>query len=305
MNKLLLELRPSTYALIGVTFLVLSAVSFYANQPIDWLWNILQVLLAGVVAYAFHWASNREEFHSTEQGFTWWLSLVGFIFFAPDAGAWRFLCAALFFAFAMRQTGMAFRQQDAKNVYFNAGFLFGLGAILEPSMICVVPAFLICIAYTRSGVWREWILGLLGWFLPALMAITLCWYLDRTDLMQLQLGRLSWESKTWSFHWSQILLGILIVWSVIGLFGTFASASNKARNTKTVYLLLSFSFAFAMLASSHGSFLDLSGRWTPFWSLILPFCMVDQKQKWWWKVLFWLILLSFSLSTISFSFNTL
>lgn len=305
MNKLLLQLRPSTYALIGFTFLMLSAVAISTHQTVNWLWDVLKVIMAGVVAYAFHWSSNREEFHNDQQGFTWWLALIGFVLFIPNSGVWQFLWASLFFALAMRQTGMAFRQQDAKNIYFNAGFLFGLGALLEPTVVCVVPAFLICIAYTRSGAWREWILGLLGWLLPTLMAATLCWYFDRMDHMYIQWGKLGWITKAWSWHWSQLSLVVLIVWSVVGLFGTFASSSNKARNTKTVYLLLSLSFAFAMLAASDGAFYDLSGRLAPFWSLILPFSMVDQKQKWWWKVLFWLILLSFSLSAISFSFNTL
>ena len=305
MNKLLLQLRSPTYVIIGATFVVLSAVAITARQPMHWLLGVLQVLMAGVASYSLHWSSNREEFHHNEQGFTWWLALVGLLVFKPNAGVWQFLSATLFFSFAMRQTGMAFRQQDAKNIYFNAGFLFGLGALFEPTMVYVLPAFLICIAYTRSGDWREWILGILGWLLPVVMAITICWYFDRMDIINIQWNALGWVTKAWSCHWSQLSLTILTIWSIFGLLGTLASSSNKARNTKTVYLLLSFSFAFAMLASSDGSFHDLSGRLAPFWSMILPFSMVDQKQKWWWKVLFWFIMLTFALSAISSSLNTL
>lgn len=200
------------------------------------------------------------------------------------------LAATPLYLEGINQTLKVYRQPQVTHFYFNAGFLFGASTLLSPSYLTAMLALFAAVFYTRTGQWRELFLPLLGFLLPPLFFLTLVWLFGvktpdgwvyaTADLLGSSSGL-----AAWMFY---AFVGVLTLFGITRMLGSFNSSSNKSKNSKA--LLLVFLLAQCIgLPFWVSESLTFQAQWIlPTAVLLLSYVFLDRSGRWQ-QILFYLL----------------
>lgn len=195
-------------------------------------------LLAG--AWSVHFVYNRHEFIEDRSALASWMYVLFWMTFSMDQITHPLLWANIPLIWSVHWIFSVYRQNDAKNRYFNAGVLMGTSTLISTNLIWLTPILFVCIAYTRSFKWREWWLAFSGLLLPWFMYLTLKWVVDPSFIHGFDLwAALPCSEPVEGFQW--IGMGLLLLAALVGfqkLFASFTGSSNRARNTRSIFIIL-------------------------------------------------------------------
>lgn len=315
MLNVLRSSQPLAFVIVTVTWLLGLILQFFVPTPnqITWSFFDTHALLPGYAwisnlilvlpALALHRSYSNNEFAPHRNSLAVWIYLLFGSLFCLAFPLHPYLIAQTFFALSLHQIWKVYRQGDAKHLYFNASLLIGCSAIIVPNTSLLFLGLLVSLAYTRSGIWREWAWSIIGFILPPVILIVLMWYFNSTEYLNNWLDNFGWNSKYKLSFSVSIPLILLTLWGVKELLSTYSAISNKSRNTKTTALFMSISMIVVAL-------FDLSNNIDLAWFLILPvvglttpFVVLKNNRPWWMKTIFWALLLWSSLALVGGIFN--
>ncbi|MGB1032837.1 MAG: DUF6427 family protein, partial [Flavobacteriales bacterium] len=203
------------------------------------------------------------------------------------------------------QIWQVYRQGDAKHLYFNACLLLGCAALVVPNASLLFIGTLVSLAYTRSGIWREWAWSLIGFLLPAAFLLTLLWFYNSLALVQYWVDHFGWNTKIQLTLSATVPITLLTLWGTKELLSTYSASSNKSRNTKTTALFMSIAILLVALFELSN---NINLAWyfmLPVYSLLIPFIVLKEKRTWWMKSIFWALLLWTTFSLVGLIFNVM
>ena len=246
---------------------------FYANTELNFgVWNdffhssyhglnwfsTLLILINGIVLNKLF---NRSNFFDRITYLIAPSYLVLMTFFEVGFTFSGMLVAHTLLIFMLQQLFELNQNDDSKAIIFNVMFLAGAAATFLPSLIFVMPLFIITIRFIRPLSFRDVLVGLIAAVLPFVYlyaAFYTLGYSDRPIIFRHTLGDLNGD-------WL-VVLGVLSVAAIMG-FVTFMSQWQKSaiRTKRQFQMLLALFFTFLILALIH----LLSFQQIDFFSLLL------------------------------------
>lgn len=157
---------------------------------------------------------------------------------------------ALFLLLALLRFFRIFGEPKAYSIIFDVGFLLGVGSLFYVNLCIVVPAFLFGISILSHGTnWREYLILLLGFFLPFIFALSYFFYTDQlgavievfVDFVTQPINSLGGNLLL------QIYLGILIFISLIASIDIARHYDTKKVSSRKYFMVFFFIFLFSML----------------------------------------------------------
>lgn len=207
--------------------------------------HFLMLLLNAVV---LNWVFNSREFLEKN---TFIVSL-NYLIFASFFHTWgeanwlfvAHLCCILGFGlfFGVKP------QVNSKKAAFNASFLFGLSLFFETSFVVLLPVILLMFVVIRGFYWRELLLMLIGFLLPATAYISFV-HLTNQQMSNSILSGFAYYAPSWQEFTIIATLSLILVFSLLGLRARLHKASLKLKKqTQILTVFAFFVFALGMLA---------------------------------------------------------
>ena len=246
---------------------------FYANNVLNFgFWNdffhssynglnflsALLILMNGIVLNKLF---NRSNFFDRITYLIAPFYLVLMTFFEVGFTFCGMLVAHTFLIFMLQQLFELNQNDDSKSTIFNVMFLAGVAATFLPSLIFVMPLFLIMIRCIRPLRFRDILVGLIAGVLPFVYLYAAFYILGYSDLQTVFRYTVNALNGDWL-----VVLGVLTVAAILG-FVTFMSQWQKSaiRTKRQFQMLLVFFFSFLIFAFIH----LLSFQQIDFFSLLL------------------------------------
>ena len=246
---------------------------FYANNVLNFgFWNdffhssynglnflsALLILMNGIVLNKLF---NRSNFFDRITYLIAPFYLVLMTFFEVGFTFCGMLVAHTFLIFMLQQLFELNQNDDSKSTIFNVMFLAGVAATFLPSLIFVMPLFLIMIRCIRPLRFRDILVGLIAGVLPFVYLYAAFYILGYSDLQTVFRYTVNALNGDWL-----VVLGVLTVAAILG-FVTFMSQWQKSaiRTKRQFQMLLVFFFSFLIFAFIH----LLSFQLIDFFSLLL------------------------------------
>ena len=130
-------------------------------------------------------------------------------------------------------------QQNAKKPAFNASFAFGLSVFFEPTFILLLPALMLMFIVLRGFYMRELLLLCIGFLLPQVGLVSyfeLSGQFDQLNLFQ----KIPFYWPTWQDFTILGLLGLILIFSLLGLRARLLKASLKLKKQTQILTLFTF-----------------------------------------------------------------
>lgn len=208
----------------------LIAHTFSLRLPIWTHWPLI-FLNAALVNYLL----SQHELQPQRNNFAGWLMLVLFWLAPPSVTVSAVLLAMPFFTFSLTILLSVYRQNDAGAAYFNAAFLASVGSLFLTNGAISLLLILLSLLYTRTPNWREITLLILGTAFPPLLFLAIS-YLADSEVMFHSLGAAAVELPGLTLL-LVVSIGALTTVGLLKLLGTFATSSNKSKNSKAVLMI--------------------------------------------------------------------
>jgi hypothetical protein len=137
----------------------------------------------------------------------------------------------------------SYRKDYAFANIFDASILFSIASLFYTPNIVLTLTIFIGILLLRPVIWREWLIALIGLFLPFIFFLTYLFLND--NLKEFWINNMSYNVKETAVQnsiWFKTMLSvtILILTLSLGKLATSLSGTNK-KKTKTISLLIWFS----------------------------------------------------------------
>ncbi|MCG8573863.1 MAG: DUF6427 family protein [Flavobacteriales bacterium] len=143
----------------------------YANDLIHFG---LVVFLVSLTSHQLNNLVNRHDFYNKATflpGLIYSLTLVSFgqLQLSSDLLSHLFIVLSLMQIFKIR------RQEEAKAIVFNSSFLLGVSVMISPLLfiVCLIPW--IALIIFRPFVWREWVMGIIGFTIPVIYQFSIAY----------------------------------------------------------------------------------------------------------------------------------
>ncbi|MFT6726130.1 MAG: hypothetical protein ACI9RU_000294 [Litorivivens sp.] len=206
------------------------------------------------------------------------------------------LLALNFILLGLQSITKVYRQNNASAEYFTSALWFGIAALTWKSMVILLPVLLVCILFTRAMNWREYLVGLVGFFLPFLWLLSICYLLETQEIvvwgLSLTQEQFS-EFLNMSLSWYDLLFaGIMVVLMMLAFrsyVASYAHSTNQSKNTKSITLIAFFSFCLSGVLTP-GHFLLAASL--PAIVLVIPFLFIKKRVGSGPRILFYLFLFS-------------
>lgn len=250
--------------------------------------SLVQLLTIGFI----HRTYNSNEYILGGNYFAAWIYALFSALFSTIFPAHPFLLLHLLMILAMKQVFDVYRQNDVQHHYFNAAFFLGVSMLIVPSSFVLSIFLLVSLAYTRSGIWREWAWSIVGFVLPFLIGICIVWLAEDPGLIQEWGASVVGIDPQSQLNWLAIPFGIWFLFGLKGLINSYRSSSNKARNTKStslIFLLACLSFVVLNYDASWAALIFAS---MANLALLLPYHFIGDKLKLHHRLLFGLLLIA-------------
>lgn len=246
MLRIFLGNRAGVLLLIPVFIAVYFAINFqtnyYAQEEISnlGLWgeaivlfpkgaNILAAVLICLNAFGINWIFNTNEFleRNSYMSSLLYVILMSFYhsFYSLDGLliAHTFIIAMLFQFFKLRQN------EDGRRHVFNGAFYAGLAASFHPPMVTMVPFVLIMIWTIRPFVFRETILGLIGFGIPLVYAGVYLLYSGHEIELKILEQTTNYFKKQTDFLVMAVLFTLLFLLSLVSIRGKMQKSSIRLK----------------------------------------------------------------------------
>ena len=250
--------------------------------------SLIQLLTVGVI----HRTYNSNEYILGGNYFAAWIYALFAALFSAVFPAHPFLLLHLLIILAMKQVFDVYRQNDVQHHYFNASFFLGVSMLIVPSSFVLALSLLVSLAYTRSGIWREWAWSIVGFVLPFLIGICIVWLAEDLDLIQQWGASVVGIDPQSQLNWLAIPFGIWFLFGLKGLINSYRSSSNKARNTKSTSLIFLLGCLSFVILNYDASWAALIFAALANVALVLPYHFIGDKIKLHHRVLFGLLLIA-------------
>jgi 4-amino-4-deoxy-L-arabinose transferase-like glycosyltransferase len=203
--------------------------------------------------------------------------------------------AAIFLLLAVFRLFAIFDQSKAYTSVFDVGFLLGLGALFYLNLFIVVPAFLMgTIVLGRGTGWREFIILILAFLLPALLAYSYYFYTDQTvELHTVFLQNITTSVTTLKNNlFLQIYLGVLALLTLLASIDFAQHYDTKKVSSRKYfmvffYIFLSSIFSYVLIPSTSQEILVIVAIPVTF---LLSNFFVFLKSRIWGELYFALLL---------------
>jgi hypothetical protein len=151
-----------------------------------------------------------------------------------------------------------YRKENVLSQIFEASFWLSVSAFITISSIISFPLFFICLLILRTFHWREWMMALLGFFIPFFIYECMAyltnfnqWYL--VDAVELYFSSMKTPSFSEYFLPFSVSLVILLIISLFyNLMYGFGNTVKKQR-TKTIILWFIFLSSFGFFSEGANS----------------------------------------------------
>lgn len=178
------------------------------------------------------------------------------------------------------------RKEKAFSDIFDAGFLLALSTLFYFPSFLFIPIVWIALVLLRPFVWREWLIGFLGFVLPYIFVGIIYFFIDKFDYLWYDKIFYPMSARQFIFTPSPkqwILLGFLVFLTLLSLTRVFRGvtfSTMRARNN--LFILLWFlilavgsSVAAPSWSVTHFSFLAL-----PFTILFANYFLSIRRTGW-------------------------
>jgi hypothetical protein len=159
--------------------------------------------------------------------------------------------AALFLLFAIYSLFSTFEKTKPYSNIFNAGFLIGVGTLFYFNLIILFPVFFIgIIILRRERNWREFMILLIGFFVPFIFAFSYTVFTEQT-LEMLKTFEENIVTPVNHFRTNiplHVLLTFLVLLTVTGSIKILQQYDSKKVSTRKYFTIFSFLFLFSMLS---------------------------------------------------------
>jgi hypothetical protein len=188
--------------------------------------------------------------------------------------------------------------QDGKKKAFNLGFLFGVAACFHPVFIFIFPFLWFMMTRIRPFIAREFILVLLGMFLPIFYALLLAFYVNKEI-------KFNFIDSTEKYTQEQLIFLISVVLFLILFVSSWFSIRQKTQKSairfrKIIQIFYVF-LIFSILIGSFDWIIYQQYEWFCYTvipiALFLPFSYLDKKLT---KLLYLLFFATVAFSVIKF-----
>lgn len=189
----------------------------------------------------------------------------------------------------------SYRKDTAYSEYFDIGTFLGIAVLFYVPSIVFMPLVWIGLLMFRPFVWREWVIGMIGFCIAFLIPCTLLFLFDRGDLLNpgtympehftvpalpAQAGNMIWFSLGVG-----VLVFLLSIWKMFG--GAMYSVLRTRKNINILLWCSLFGSASVFLApvfnASTLSFLMIPG------SIFFSNYLLSTRRNGWTDLLFYLV----------------
>ena len=262
MLTLLRSNQPVATAIVPFTVLAFAVLEYllprsteplpglFAWMPASLGWlgaTWLHYLLIAVNALYINALMNRHELSERSHNLTGWFFAFLYSIQPVSTPIDPALVGGVFLLAGLNEMLKVYRQNEVSHLYFNAGFLMGLAAVMAQAYAVAIAVLVASVFYTRAVNWREVTLPIIGFALPSVLFATVLWLFD------LRIDRFEYGRMGAVFALRRIEIGTsgviaLLTLTGLGVFGlgamlrSFGSSSNKSKNSKAVLLIFALGF---------------------------------------------------------------
>jgi hypothetical protein len=180
---------------------------------------------------------------------------------------------------------------DGKKAVFNAGFFAGLAMTFHPALLLILPFLIIMVLIIRPFIFREFILLLVGFFVPLIYAYAYYWFNNNEINMRLITVSTDFTKLRIDF----LVTAFLFIFTVLLSFLAVNKQSRKTsiRAKRLMRVLLVFSICCIALGSLGYIFFGQIERFSLLFiplSFFLTFGLQIKSYQWLNSALLYLIL---------------
>jgi hypothetical protein len=181
--------------------------------------------------------------------------------------------------------------EDGKKSIFNAGFFAGLAMTFHPALLILIPFLVVMILVIRPFIFREFILLLIGCFVPLIYAYVFYWFNDNEINMRLIAISTDFKKLRIDFLVTAILFIITVLLSLLAVNKQSQKTSIRAKRLMRV--LLVFAICCILLGSLDYVFFGQIERFSLLFiplSFFLTFGLQNKSYQWVNSAMLYLIL---------------
>lgn len=238
----IIPLMVVLFALLGLAFpqeaVALPELWAWLPASLGWAGNQwLHYALIAANALLINGLMNRHELSERNHNLTGWYFAVFYSILPVSEPVDPALVGGFFFLAGLNSVMKVYRQNEVAHYYFNGAFLIGVAAVVAQPFAIALALLIASVFYTRAVNWREVVLPVIGFCLPAAIFACLLWLFD-APLERIHFGatnaRLSFGNAGIAALLGLLLLGLV---GLTGMLRSFGSSSNKSKNSKAVLLI--------------------------------------------------------------------
>ena len=170
-------------------------------------------------------------------------------------------------------------QGDARKKSFNMGLFSALAVVCNPLYIMVLPSVMVSLKFIRPFVLREYLLLLLGFFLPFIYLLVFDVELSKNLFHLLDKFQFTGENLL-LFIVSSITVGILLCFGFMGIFKRSKTSSIRFKKLRNITLSLTLFLSIGVgLSLAFGGSVYYSSMLTVPLAFILPYSYLSLRIK--------------------------
>ncbi|MFA7272277.1 MAG: DUF6427 family protein [Crocinitomicaceae bacterium] len=181
--------------------------------------------------------------------------------------------------------------EDGKKSTFNAGFFAGLAMTFHPALLVIFPFLVIMVLVLRPVILREFLLLIIGFFVPLIYAYLFYRYFNQEISMQLIATSTNFEKVQIDFLVTAVLFSFTVLLSLLAL--NRQSQKTSIRSKKLMRVLFIFSICCIILGGLDFIFFRQIERFSLLFvplSFFLTFGLQNKTYQWLSSALLYLIL---------------
>jgi len=267
------------------------AVFFKSFKNIKWLMTLILIMLISFQALYLNYIITRFRLLKAETYLTAMVFVVLNVLSFSIINLNTIVVANTFILLALNELFKVYNRNNAFSVLFNASFFIALASLVYFPLIVLLPLAIVVLFYTKTPVWRDFIIILIGLVVPYLYVGTYLYLSDSYfDINVLFESHTKILVQPKGYIYFGVLLGGL-AFALLSFGNTISRSVVKVKKLLTIILLL-IPFVFGML------FLNALDYFATYFVLVIPFAVVFSnffqsiERKWLAEFLFLILLIA-------------
>lgn len=227
----------------------LQPLFFQFHFPTEYIWLSKMLMLLSIIAQSLLFNRLINDLELFDKSFH--LPALVYLFVAwihIDEGTLEvFSFSNLFILIAIRFFLQVYRQNDSRQLFFNAGLVCGCLYLIAWPLLVLLPMFLLAVNLLKNSNWREWLLFFMGSFLPFFFLQVYYFYcyesvvIPETNLQSFQFIYFNEDENSNLLYFSKCMLVFLLVLAFFMYLTRFNGVIMKVRKQRQFLLLTSLS----------------------------------------------------------------